>query len=97
MSTLRRLSVSYLASALVPPIGNLVHQLVREDVTDAQLASIFEQGCERVLHVQGGLLFVLAHLQLEVRLPNVSCDGGAERSSACLSKQNIRYCTCTLD
>lgn len=80
-----RLFVSYLAGRLVPPIGDPVHELVGVDVPHVQLAAVFEERRERVLHVQRGLPLVLAHLQLEVGLADVSCEGGGqERSSGCL-------------
>lgn len=79
------LFVSYLAGRLVPPIGDPVHELVGVDVPHVQLAAVFEERRERVLHVQRGLPLVLAHLQLEVGLADVSCEGGGqERLSGCL-------------
>ena len=69
-------AVTHLARALVFPVGDSVLQLVREDVPDVQLAAIFKQGGEWVSHIQGGLPFVSAHLQLELRFANISCGRG---------------------
>lgn len=69
-------AVTHLASALVFPIGDFILQLIGEDVPDVQLAAIFKYGGEWVSHVQGGFLFVFAHLQLEVGSADISCGGG---------------------
>ncbi|KAA8580495.1 hypothetical protein FQN60_013453 [Etheostoma spectabile] len=55
--------------------GDFVLQLIGEDVPDVQLAAVFEQGGERVGHIQGGLLSVFAYLQLEVRSVYISYGG----------------------
>lgn len=39
---------AHLARALILPIGDFIHQLVREDISNVQLAAIFELGSERV-------------------------------------------------
>lgn len=66
-------TVTHLASALIFPIGDFIHQLVRENNPDVQLLAIFKQGCEWVSHIQGGLLFVFTYLQLEIRFSYISC------------------------
>lgn len=78
-------AVAHLAGALIFPIGDSIHQLVREDIPDVQLAVIFEQGSEWVSHIQGGLLFVFTYFQLEVRFAYISCEGGTSAITRCLS------------
>lgn len=39
---------AHLAGALIFPIGDFIHQLVREDISNVQLAAVFKQGSERV-------------------------------------------------
>lgn len=57
--------VPHLARALVLPVGDLVHQLVREHIPDVELPAVFKQGCGGVAHKQGGLLLVFTYFQLE--------------------------------
>lgn len=40
--------VAHLARALIFPIGDFIHQLVREDISNVELAAVFKQGSERV-------------------------------------------------
>lgn len=91
-------AVTHLAGALIFPIGDSIHQLVREDIPDVQLAVIFKQGSEWVSHIQGGLLFVFTYFQLEVRFAYISCEGGTGRSQGvyrqtriCLYSPNLKY------
>lgn len=39
---------AHLAGALIFPIGDFIHQLVREDISDVHLAAVFKQGSKRV-------------------------------------------------
>lgn len=76
-------AVTHLASALISPVGDFILQLVGEDVPDGLLVAIFEEGGDWVGHVQSGLLFVFADLQLEVRSVYFSC--GETGGSVCMS------------
>lgn len=67
-------AVTYLASALIFPIGDHILQLVREDIPYVQLATAFKYSCEWVSHVQGSLLFVFTYLQLKVRFAYFTCE-----------------------
>lgn len=66
-------TVTHLAAALIFPIGDFIHQLVRENIPDVQLLAIFKQGSDWVSHIQGGLLFIITNLQLEIRFSYFSC------------------------
>lgn len=65
-------AAAHLASALIFTIGDFIFQLVSKDVPDALLVTVFKQRSERVSHMQRGLLFVFAHLQLEIRSTYIS-------------------------
>lgn len=40
--------VTHLAGALIFSICDFIHQLVREDISNVQLAAVFKQGSKRV-------------------------------------------------
>lgn len=69
-------TVTHLAGALIFSISDFILQLVREDISDVQLAAIFKYGGEWVSHIQGGLLFVFTNLQLKLRFAYISCGKG---------------------
>lgn len=68
--------VTHLACALVFPVRDFILQLVSEDISEGQLAAIFEHGRKGVSDKQGGVLFVFAYFQLEVRFANIRCMTG---------------------
>lgn len=65
------LAVTHFASALVPPVGDFVLQLIGEDVPYAELASISEDSGQRVCHLQCGAGLIFIPYQLKVQTANL--------------------------